>query len=145
MKKYILLFLLIPNLIFAQGTVGGNIQTQDADKLHYSGLVQCDGVITPGETYRKNVCDFNDLLGTVKFIINWIFIISIPLATALFAYAGILYLTGTQGNIGTAKDIFSSVAKGFIIMLIAWFAVVTVVNWFVEKNSGADIFINTSK
>ena len=120
---------IIPNISFAQ------------EKLDYSGLVQCDGVITPGETERQRVCDFNALMETVRYIINWLFLITIPIATVAFAYAGILYMTGSPGNIGTAKSIFQSVAYGFIIMLVAWISVVTIVDWFVEKNSGFDIFI----
>jgi len=129
-----IIFSIIPNLSFAQGA-----------KLDYSGLVQCDGVLTPGEEGRQRICNFNALLGTVKYVINWLFIISIPIATVAFAYGGLLYLTGSQGNISTAKSIFTSVAKGFIIMLIAWVAVVTVVNWFVEKNTNVDVFVNIPK
>ena len=124
----------MPNISFAQGA-----------KLDYSGLVQCDGVINPDEKDRKRICDFNALLGTVKYVINWLFIITIPIATVAFAYGGLLYLTGSQGNISTAKSIFTSVATGFIIMLIAWVAVVTVVNWFVEKNTNVDVFVNIPK
>lgn len=125
---------LIPNFSFAQEV-----------KLDYSGLVQCDGVINPDEKGRQRICDFNALLNTVKYIINWLFIISIPIATVAFAYGGLLYLSGSQGKISTAKSIFTSVATGFIIMLIAWVAVVTVVNWFVEKNTNVDVFVNIPK
>jgi hypothetical protein len=125
----ILAISILPSFTFAQ------------EKLDYSGLVQCDGVITPGETERQRVCDFNALMATIKYAINWLFYITIPIATVAFAYAGILYMTGNPSKIGTAKSIFQSVASGFIIMLVAWISVVTVVDWFVEKNSGFDAFI----
>lgn len=135
-----IIFTLIPVFTHAQ-----------APKLDYSGLVQCDGVVQKDGTEpgRQNPCDFAALLKTVKFMINWLFIITIPIATVAFAYGGFLYLTGTSGNIGTAKKIFQSVATGFIIMLIAWVSVVTVVNWFIDQNSAsgssADTFVNLFK
>lgn len=131
-------FTLVPLISFAQ-----------TPKLDYSGLVQCDGVLDKNEPNRQKVCDFAALLSTVKYLINWLFVITIPIATVSFAYAGFLYLTGTSGNIGTAKKIFQSVAVGFIIMLIAWVSVVTAVNWFIDKNSAAgsssDTFVNLFK
>ncbi len=132
-KKIALIIILaisiLPSFSFAQ------------EKLDYSGLVKCDGVITPGETERQKVCDFNALMETVRSAISWLFYITIPIATVAFAYAGIMYMTGVPGKIETARSIFQSVAYGFIIMLVAWIAVITVVDWFVEKNSGFDIFI----
>lgn len=141
MKKTLLtllvVFSIIPILTFAQGT---------GVKLDYSGLVKCDGVVTKSEGQdRGNTCDFNDLIGTFKSTISWLFFISVPLATTLFAYAGLLYMTGSPKNIGAAKEIFTSVGWGFIIMLTAWFLVVTAVNWFVKPGSGVDTFVNTSK
>jgi hypothetical protein len=146
MKKYIYTLLMILTLVpvasFAQATQPNTV------KLDYSGLVQCDGVVNtkdPLEKDRNRVCNFVELFSMVKYIINWMFFISVPLATALFAYAGFLYMTGKEKNIGTAKSIFSSVGTGFIIMLVAWFAVVTLVSWFVSPDNLKVIntFINT--
>jgi hypothetical protein len=148
MKKYLIaltifLSLIVPVFSFAQ----------DAQpvKLDYSGLVKCDGVVAkdingnPLEKERQQVCDFNALMNMVKSTINWLFFITVPIVTVLMAYAGLLYMTGTSGNISTAKKIFPSVATGFIIMLVAWISVITVVNWFVtEKNKTViGTFINT--
>lgn len=138
MKKYLIItfFILVsimPNLVLAQGT-------KEAPKLDYSGLVKCDGVVLTKdgkdvEPYRTKVCDFQALMSTVKSTINWLFVITIPILTVILAYGGLLYMTGSQKNIGTAKSIFQSSAKGFIIMLVAWISVITVVNWFI---AGAD-------
>lgn len=130
---------LFPSLSFAQNEIGS--------KLDYSGLVKCDGVLTKDGTEpdRQTVCDFNALLDTVKSGINWLFFMTVPIVTVLFAYGGFLYMTGVKGNMDTAKKIFQSAAKGFIIMLVAWFAVVTVVSWFVKPDSGADTFVNIKK
>ncbi len=133
MKKILLTILLAatlatPALVFAQAT-------KTAPPLDYSGFVKCDGVVKTGENAepgRDRVCDFAALMDTVIKAINWMFYIAIPVAVALFAYAGVLYMTGVPGNIGKAKKIFSSVAIGFIIMVTAWIAVRTAVSWFID-------------
>ena len=148
MKKYILilfivLFSIVPSIV-PKITFAAETPTVELD---YSGLVKCDGVLAPKgtEPERDKLCDFNALISTVKSGINWLFMIAVPLATALLAYGGILLLTGTQKNIGTAKSIFQSIAKGFIIMLIAWVSVITVLDWFIRDTNKAIIntFVNT--
>ena len=117
------------------------------NQIGYDGLVDCDGVVEKDSTKpnyepgRQRICDFNALMRTISKIINWLFIISIPVATALFAYAGLLYMKGTSADRTKANSIFTSVGIGFIIMLTAWFGVKTVVDWFVEENSGATSLI----
>lgn len=121
-------------------------QTETAPKLDYSGFVKCDGIVTSvGEPDRQKECDFAALIDTINKLINWLFIISIPIATVLFAWAGLLYLTGSEKNIGKAKSIFTSVGIGFIIMIVAWLAVYTVVNWLVKPNFGATSLIEQKK
>lgn len=141
-KKIILLALIIfstiPHLSLAVDPV-------TKPGLNYNNsLVQCDGVlaIDGSEPDRNKVCDFAALIDTIKNLVNMAFLITVPIAITAFAYAGLLYMTGSQGNIGTAKKIFQSVATGFIIMLVAWFAVVTVVGWFAKKDSGVNIFVD---
>ncbi len=143
MKK---LFITISILFLLPTFVSGQSPTP---KLDYSGFVKCDGVVksnyveqpAEGEEDRQRECDFNALMDTLLGAINWIFMISVPIAATLFAYGGLLYMTGQSGKIETAKKIFSSVAIGFIIMITAWFAVRTVVDWFVKPTSGANFFL----
>lgn len=117
-------------------------QTEKASPaLDYSGFVNCDGVKTPSEKGRQNKCDFKALIDLVQKMINWLFYISIPIATVLFAYAGLLYLSGKESNINKAKAIFLAVVIGFIIMLVAWFAVSTILKWFASPDSGATSLI----
>lgn len=148
LKNLFLAALLVPTVLFSFIPAASFAQGTEQVPLDYSGLVKCDGVLasSTAEPSRQKVCNFKALMETVKSLINTLFFITVPLATVLFAYAGFLYLTGSQKNIGTAKSIFSSVAKGFIIMLIAWFAVVTVVNWFLDNafKGTVDTFIDTT-
>ena len=89
-----------------------------------AGLVICD----------QN-CGFNDFVATVAHLINWGFYISLPIAVALFAYAGILYISGSEGNIKKGKGIFLKSMIGFIIMLVAFTCVHTVVGWLGNTTS----------
>jgi hypothetical protein len=138
MKKLLISILVVITLVSVSPVLA------QAPKLDYSGFVKCDGVVKKGvvgEEARNVPCDFNALMDTVIKAINWLFIITIPIATVLFAYGGLLYMTGKSGNIETAKKIFSSAAIGFIIMITAWFVVRTIVNWFVKDTSTANTFL----
>lgn len=150
MKKILLTFMsvliLVPAVMFAQ-----------APPLDYSGFVKCDGVVVgknsdgtpqpgvaskPGEEKRQEVCDFALLMETVIKAINWLFIITIPIVTVLFAYSGVLYMSGREANLKKAREIFTTVAIGFIIMITAWIAVRTAVEWFVDDDfTGATTFV----
>lgn len=122
---------------FAQNNNGG------APELTYSAFVRCDGIVRSAsvEPNRQKTCNLIMLVETVIKIVNWAFYITIPIATALFAYAGVLYMTGQKGKIDNAKKIFSSVAIGFAIMCVAWIGMRTVVGWIVDPASGATTFI----
>lgn len=104
---------------------------------NYSGLVKCSGVTVDGNKSEVQ-CNFTTLIGSITSIINWMFAISVPVAVALFAYAGIKYMSGKEDNISSAKDIFKNVAIGFILMLVAYTLVHTLVSWLVDPSFGAE-------
>jgi hypothetical protein len=150
----IALLILIPSTVLFV-VPAQTARAADTPKLDYSGFVKCDGVVKkqydakgkatgkvdPAESDRDRVCDFAALMDTALGLVTWMFRISVAAATVLFAYAGVLYMSGKEKNISTAKAIFTSVAVGFIIMLVAWISVKTFVDWFVDKDSGATTFI----
>lgn len=97
--------------------------------LDYGGLVKCDGVVTPGEQDRTRVCDFSALISMVNSIIKWVFGLTIPIFVAIFAYAGFLYMTPNPGNREKSNKMLWAALKGFVIMLLAWFIVSTLLKW----------------
>ncbi|MDR3558682.1 MAG: pilin [Candidatus Pacebacteria bacterium] len=103
-----------------------------------SGLVVCTGAKdTANPNDNRPICNFNYFLQEGQHVINWLFVIAIPIAMVLFAYGGILYMFGTPGNRSKAKGVFTAAGIGFGIMLIAWVSVYTVVNWLTTgTNSG---------
>ncbi len=125
----------------------GTTNDPTAVPLDYKSWVKCDGVITPGEKDRQNKCDFVALINTAKGLINWAFMLSIPLIIGIMAYAGFLYMTGSEGNIKKAKGFIWNAIIGFVIMLSAWFIVTFVLNQLLtnEFKSVTGTLIETQK
>jgi hypothetical protein len=110
----ILFVFVVPTIIFAQES--GN------------GLIPCGGK-------GQNECGFNDLLALVNNIINWIIIVSIPIATGVIAWAGILYMTtGVAGTKEQAKKMIQKVLMGFAAILAAWLIVTTMINALLDSS-----------
>ncbi len=59
----------------------------------------------------------------------------------MFAWAGLLYMTGMPKNISKAKSIFLTTVIGFTIMLVAWIGVRTIVDYIANGDSGVTTFI----
>lgn len=102
--------------------------------LDYGGLVKCDGVVTSGEEGRQRVCNFQALMLMVNSIIQWIFMLSIPIFVIMFAYAGFLYMTPSPGNREKSNKMLWKALQGFAIMLIAWFIVSTLLSWVLSDS-----------
>lgn len=127
---------LIPSISLAQNSTEGT-------ELNYSGIVQCDGVVTDGEKGRDVKCDFYNLMIIVNKLINWAFALSVPVVAGMFAYAGYLHISGSEGDLKKSKAMMQNAVIGFIISLTAWFAVTTLVNWIKKPTfTGVDTFTN---
>jgi len=103
---------LLPQFLFAQETQNPG---PTAQRETSSGLLPACGAD----------CDFNNLMQLANNVIRFVFVISIPIAAAAFAYAGFLYITaaGNESQIHHAHDIFVKVAIGFFFILAAWLIV----------------------
>jgi len=73
-------------------------------------------------------CTFGHLILLLQNLITNLIIISTFLATAAFAYAGILLLTsgGNEAAKNKAKEIFMKVLIGYLWILGAWLLVYTI-------------------
>lgn len=117
-----------------------------ASTLTYSGLVQCDGVTTEGETERQKKCDFAALVSMVNYIIRWLFGLTIPIFAGIGAYAGFLYMTPNPSNRTKANKMLWAAVVGFVIMLSAWLIVTTLLKWLVRDTfTGADALVEVKK
>ncbi len=93
----------------------------------------------------ENKCGWDDLVELAQVIIRFILGISIPIAAAMFAYAGFTYLTaaGDPGKIKKAHGIFQNVFWGFVLILSAWLIINLLTTFFLKGSPSAeDIFKN---
>lgn len=90
-----------------------------------TGLVKCSG----------KDCDFAKFFETVTDILKYIYIMAFSIATILFAYAGVLFMTsqGDTTKVDRAKGIFRNVIIGLVIMALSYWAV-----WFLLSQLGID-------
>lgn len=114
----------VPGQVFAQSPVPGDANF--VGPLQDTGLVPCDGPKSIAGSDART-CNFQTLLQGINYIINWMFIIAIPISLVSFSYAGILFMTGKESNITQGKEIFSKVVWGVVIMAGAWLLVRTIV------------------
>jgi Type IV secretion system pilin len=130
----VVVFLAVPVLAFAQTSYPGGTNYPSLPGDQYPGLVPCDG---PASIARPDrVCNFQALLRGVNGIINWLFIIAVPVSLAAFAYAGILFMTGKESNITEGKAIFTNVIWGMVIMAGGWLIVRTIVQGLLDPAAG---------
>ncbi len=99
------------------------------------GLVPCDGPASIAKSSDR-VCNFQALLRGINGIINWLFIIAVPISLAAFAYAGVLFMTGKEANITQGKAIFTNVIWGMVIMAGGWLVVRTIIQGLLNPQAG---------
>jgi hypothetical protein len=107
------------DLVIAGGNISGNIPNAQG------GLVPCSGVSGVNGAEK---CTFEDLIILVQNLIDFLITIGTVIAMLVFAYAGFLYLTagGDSNQVSRAHSVFRKVIFGFVIMLVAWLVVNTI-------------------
>jgi hypothetical protein len=87
-------------------------------------------------TDPHHMCQFSDLLVLASNAITDLIVISTFVAIAVFIWAGIMLLTsgGSKGKLDQAKKMFTTVLKGYIIILVAWVVVYTIMNVLVGSD-----------
>jgi hypothetical protein len=98
-------------------------------------LVPCDGVTVK--------CDFDMFIKLINNIINWIIGIATSIFTISAIYGGFLYMNSGEnpGNKTKAKDILLNTLYGFIIILVSWLIVYTLLTYLAPGNSSLLKFI----
>ena len=119
-SSIILLIMILPGLTFA------------ADSL-----VPCGNSTTVnGVTTIPAPCDFEYFIMMINGIINWIIGIATVIFTISAIYGGFLYLTSGDkpGNKDKAKSILWSTLTGFVIILVSWLIIFTILNALIPKD-----------
>ncbi len=107
-----------------------------ADHLSYL-IVRCKGdgtdkTLIPGTTEHE--CRFPDVIAEIKLLINFVFLLSVPVTVAAIAWSGIQILLA-QGNAGKLSDVkkrLVSILKGFLFVLGGWLLVYTIANFLLK-------------
>ena len=94
------------------------------------------GGLVPCGTVGATMCRACDLVALIQHVLSFLIGLSIPIAVAMFAWAGILYFTNAanQKNIGKAKRIFKSALWGFVLVISAWLIINTLLNAVLNKS-----------
>lgn len=79
---------------------------------------------------KNDNCGWGDLIELARKLVNYLILISAPIAAIVFAYAGFLLTTAgpDTGKRETAKKLFLNATIGFIFVLVAWLIVYTITN-----------------
>jgi len=90
-------------------------------------IVPCNGVD----------CDVCDIAKLAQNTLNAGIYIAIFLSAILFAWAGWKYVTagGESGKVKSAREIFTNVLIGLIIILAGWLVVDTIMKTFVSESA----------
>lgn len=104
----------------------------------YTGLVKCDGVVLPTDPQGKKRCDFVALVEQIQFLIKWGMGMLLAIAVVVAAYTGIMYMVaGFNGDVSKAnkaREQFTNIFWGILIVLFAWLIVRTLLNWLVDTS-----------
>lgn len=93
-----------------------------------------------------NNCGYGDLLKLVNNIINWIIMVSVPIAAGVFAWAGFKFMTtGVVDERTAAKNMIQKVLIGFVFILAAWIIVGTIIKALLKDPSTVPINISVNK
>jgi len=100
----------------------------------FQPLVPCDGVDVK--------CDINQLILMIGNIINWILSIAGIIFTISLIWGGFLYVTSgaKPANKDRAKTILLSTLWGFVIILISWLIVYTILTTLTTDGSNGFLF-----
>lgn len=117
--------------------------------VNADSIIPCGGYILDAngnKTGDQPPCDFDYLMKLVNNIINWIIVISAPIAAGVFAWAGILYMTtGVADKKSEAKEMIQKVFIGFVVILSAWIIVGTIIKALLKDPKSVPIDITTNK
>jgi hypothetical protein len=110
--------------------------TTTPDASGYGDIIPCDGV--------ENECGFDDLVALAVNVINKLIIFSTFIAIGVFSFAGIKLLTsgGNAGAMKQAKDMALKVLIGYVVILLAWVVVYTIMDVLVKPDAAVNIISN---
>jgi|GEM_PF-2671556 hypothetical protein len=130
----------VTSAVSGMGSASGNTSASNGF------LVPCGyGVFSPSTQANGNSsgsatgCSACNLADLVQNLINFLIGLSIPIAAALFAWAGVLYFTsaGDTSRHAQALSVFKNAFIGFVIVITAWLVINTVLHVIFQQGEFA--------
>jgi hypothetical protein len=93
-------------------------------------FIVCGDLASSTPLEFRHMCGFSDLLVLVSNVITNLIILSTTAVVGVLIYHGLRLIT-SQGNksvLDSAKKGLTNVVKGYIVILVAWVVVYTIVN-----------------
>ena len=132
-----------PFVVSAQQTLTSGRSTLDPTQSSFS-LVVCDG--PAGAPGVQTPCDFDHIIIQIQHLMDVMMVLGVLVAIVMFSYAGYLYVsvsfTGKTSNAEDSKRIFWHVLVGFVIMIVAWFAVYQILSWLANSSGATTLLGN---
>lgn len=116
-----------------------------------AGLVPCGqpantpDIMVGGASYSTtHPCGFNDLIVLANTIIHFLmYDVAVPLAALGIMYAGgrLVIMPSKESEIEKAKESFSNIIMGFLIMLSAYLVIKLIIYSFLNTDAGFYTFL----
>jgi len=114
------------------------VSAQDSvAEVEKRGVVPCSGPEGVGGT----PCDYNTLITGVQRLLTYLIYLATLIAVVMFVWAGFILITagGNPGKKDQAKGIFKGTAIGFLFVIGAWLIVSTILGFFANDETKADL------
>ena len=140
-SRYIVSFAIVTVMLFASGAMAqaqnSSINTSSNNDHVSFLLVRCKGdgtakTLITGTTEHE--CGFQDAVAEVKLLINFLFLLSVPVTVMAIAWSGIqiLLAQGNTGKLNESKKRLTSILKGFLFVLGGWLLVYTIAKFLLK-------------
>ncbi len=111
------------------GSNNWNNSTTGVGSNSGGGINDGDGLVSTKCGYNNGpMCGFSDFMGMLNRIINYIFVLVLPISAIMFTYAGFLYISSAADpkKRTAAKNAMTKLVIGVIIIMLAWIIVKTI-------------------
>ncbi|MGB0925399.1 MAG: pilin [Minisyncoccia bacterium] len=117
--------------------------TDEQQNIINNGLVTTECGYDLGPKGSGRMCGFADFVELIQRVIEYIFILVLPIAAIVFAYAGFLYMTsgGSPDKRSAAKKAMTSLVIGIVVVMAAWLIVKTILT-ALGASAGFTMFLN---
>lgn len=130
----------------------GSIFSETQQNILSGGIVLTDDVNGCGYNIKTTsnpdgtgrMCGLGDIIKLIQRIIEYIFILVLPIVAIVFVYVGFLYITsgGDTGKHTKAKQAMTNLGIGILVVLAAWLIVKSILTTLGVDTGIASMFLD---